>query len=306
MSPPRNIKDIQRFLGFANYYRRFLKNFSPLCRPLTDSLKKTNGEFEWTELHQHSFDELKKAFTSAPILRHLDPSKEVIIETDASNFGLGCILSQRHEGRLHPVAFHSRKMSPAERNYNIHDKKMLAIVDAFKVGRHYCHGARTIPVYTDHNNLKYFMEAKTLNGRQARSAAYLSQFDFKVIYRPGSQAGKPDALSRRLEYVVGEGEVPQTKIIQKFETVATILVEKIKFKRLKENATIPTRGSPQAAGLDLYSIEQKTVVRGGRILIGTGIAIGLPQACNRQRLHQRNQGTLGQQRPRGIPDKKRR
>ena len=117
---------------------------------------------------------------------------------------------------------------------------MLAIVDAFKVWRHYCHGAKTIPVYTDYNNLKYFMEAKTLNGRQARWAAYLSQFDFKVIYRPGSQAGKPDALSRRSEYAVGEGEVPHTKIIQKFETVATILTEKIKFKRLKEDATIPT------------------------------------------------------------------
>ena len=77
-------------------------------------------------------------------------------------------------------------MSPAEQNYDIHDKEMLAIVDAFKVWRHYFHGAKTIPVYTDHNNLKYFMEAKTLNGRQARWAAYLSQFDFKVIYRPGS------------------------------------------------------------------------------------------------------------------------
>ena len=98
-----------------------------------------------------------------------------------------------------------------------------------------------------------------------------------MIYRPGSQAGKPDALSRRSKYAVEEGEVPQTKIIQKFETVATILTEKIKFKRIKEDATIPARGSSQAAGLDLYSIEQKTIVRGGRILIGTGIAIGLPQ-----------------------------
>ena len=184
-----------------------------------------------------------------------------MIEMDASNFALGCILSQKHEGRLHPVAFYSWKMSPAERNYDIHDKEMLAIVNAFKVWRHYCHGARTIPVYTDHNNLKYFMDAKTLNGRQARWAAYLSQFDFKVIYRPGSQAGKPDALSRRLEYAVEEGEVPHTKIIQKFETIATILAEKNKFKQLREDATIPTRGSSQAAGLDLYSVEQESIVR---------------------------------------------
>ena len=273
----KNIKDIQRFLGFANYYRKFIKNFSALCRPLTDSLKKTDKEFEWTELHQHSFKELKKAFTSAPILRHFDPLKEVIIETDASNFALGCVLSQKHEGRLHPVAFHSRKMSPAERNYDIHDKEMLAIVDAFKVWRHYCHGIRTIPVYTDHNNLKYFMDTKTLNGRQARWAAYLSQFDFKVIYRPCSQAGNPDALSRRLEYAVEEGEVPHTKIIQKFETVATIMAEKIKFKQLRKDAIIPTRASSQTAGLDLYCMEQKSILRGGRTLVSTRVAIGLPQ-----------------------------
>ena len=166
---PRNIKDIQRFLGFANYYRRFIKYFSTLCRPLTDFLKKTEKEFEWTDLHQDSFERLKKAFTSASILRHFNPLKEIMIETDASNFTLGCVLSQRHRGlgQLHPVAFHSRKMLPAEQNYDIHDKEMLAIVDAFKVWRHYCHGERTIPVYTDHNNLKYLMDAKTLNGRQA-------------------------------------------------------------------------------------------------------------------------------------------
>ena len=168
-------------------------------------------------------------------------------------------------------------MSPTERTYDIHDKEMLAIVDAFKVWQHYCHETGPIPVYTDHNNLKYFMDAKALNGRQARWAAYLSQFNFKVLYGPGSQAGKPDALSRRSEYAMEEGEIPHTKIIQKFETVATILAEKIKFKRLRKDAIIPTRGSSQAAGLDLYSTEQKSVLRGGRTLVGTGVAIGLPQ-----------------------------
>ena len=113
-----------------------------------------------------------------------------------------------------------------------------------------------------------------------------------MIYRPGSQAGKPDAVSRRSEYAVEEEEVPHTKIIQKFETVATIMTEKIRFKQLKEDATIPTRGSIQAAGLDLYSIEQKTIVRGGRILVGTGKAIGLPQ------------GTYGRMAPRsGLASK---
>jgi hypothetical protein len=129
---PKNLKDVQRFLGFANFYRRFIKNFSGVARPITDLTRNKGLDFHWGPTQMVAFQQLKNAFTSTPILKYFDPSLKVIIETDASNFATGCILSQKHNGRLHPVAFHSRKMEPAEKNYNIHDKELLAVVEAFK------------------------------------------------------------------------------------------------------------------------------------------------------------------------------
>ena len=128
---PKSVKDIQRFLGFANFYRRFIKGFSGIGRPITNLLRKET-KFEWKIEATKSFTELKEAFTSAPILRHFNPELEVIIETDASNFAIGCVLSQKWEKRLHPVAFHLRKMTPAEMNYDVHDKELLALVVAFQ------------------------------------------------------------------------------------------------------------------------------------------------------------------------------
>jgi hypothetical protein len=129
---PKNLKDVQRSLGFANFYRRFIKNLSGVARPITDLTRNKGLDFHWGPMQTVAFQQLKDVFTSIPILKHFDPSLEVIIETDASNFAIGCILSQKHNGRLHPVAFHSRKMEPAEKNYDIHDKEILAVVEAFK------------------------------------------------------------------------------------------------------------------------------------------------------------------------------
>jgi len=123
------------------------------------------------------------------------------METDASDFAIGAVLSQQVEGRLHPVAFHSRKMDKAEINYEIYDKEMLAVVSAFKGWRRYLEGVRfQIIVYTDYKNLEYFATTKVLNRRQALWAQELAGYDFKIGYRPGSQNGKPDALSRQPEY----------------------------------------------------------------------------------------------------------
>jgi len=148
------------------------------------------------------------------------------METDASDFAFGAVLSQRdEENRLHPVAFHSRKFSPAEINYKIHDKELLAIVDGFKHWRRYCEGAEhQIQVFSDHQNLEYFTTTKVLNRRQARWAQELAGIDFRIYYRPGSQNGKPDAFSRRSEYRPEKGEVenqPITTVLGKkhFENV---------------------------------------------------------------------------------------
>ena len=114
---------------------------------------------------------------------------------------------------MHPVAFHSRKFLPAEINYEIHDKELLAIVDAFKHWRRYCEGAEhQIQVFTDHHNLEYFTTSKALNRRQARWAEELAGINFRVYYRPGTQNGKTDALSRRSEYRPEKGGVENQPI----------------------------------------------------------------------------------------------
>jgi len=212
---PNSLTEVQSFLGFANFYRRFIKDYSRVARPLTELTKKEIGKnWSWNEEAGAAFRELKHRFTTAPILAHFDPTRPVIMETDASDFAIEAVLSQRdEENRLHPVAFHSRKFSPAEINYEIHDKELLAIVDGFKHWRRYCEGAEhQIQVFSDHQNLEYFTTTKVLNHRQARWAQELAGIDFRIYYRPGSQNGKPDALSRRSEYRPEKGGVENQPI----------------------------------------------------------------------------------------------
>ena len=127
-----NVKDVQSFLGFANFYRRFIYGYSKLAAPLTNLTKK-NVPFEWTPECQKAFDTLKSAFTSETVLRHYDPSLPIVIETDASDYVSGGILSQYgKDGILYPVAYFSKKHNPAECNYKIYDKELMAIVRAFE------------------------------------------------------------------------------------------------------------------------------------------------------------------------------
>ena len=133
---PRNVKDVQACLGFANFYRRFIEGFSKICKPLTDLTQK-DKMFEWTSECEEAFRCLKTKFTEGPILAHFDFMRSTRVETDASDFALGAILSQLCEdNRCHPIAFHSRKFQPAEVNYDVHDKEMTAIVAAFKEWEH--------------------------------------------------------------------------------------------------------------------------------------------------------------------------
>ena len=131
-SVPRNVKDLQPLLGFANFYWRFIEGFSKICKPLTDLTQK-DKMFEWTSQCEEAFCRLKTMFTEGPILAHFDFMRSTRVETDASDFVLGAILSQLCEdNRLDPIAFHSRKFQPAEVNYDVHDKEVTTIVAAFK------------------------------------------------------------------------------------------------------------------------------------------------------------------------------
>ena len=215
---PRNVKEVQSFLGFANFYRRFIKGFSKICRPLTDLTKK-GVLWNWTEQCEEAFQGLKQSFTTAPILAHFWPDRAKMIETDASDLAKGGILSQLEPDKLwHPVAFYSKKFLPAELNYDIHDKEMVVIVDCFKEWRHFLIGCpHKIQVFTDHKNLEYFNSTKVLNRRQARWAEILSEFDFVITYRPGEKNGKADALSRRTDPELEGGSESRRTVISLFK-----------------------------------------------------------------------------------------
>ena len=199
---PKSVKDVQSFLGFANFYRKFILGYSTLTSPLTDLTRKAARKFTWSEKAGASFRQLQLAFTSAPILRHFQPHLPLTIEADASDYALGCILSQPSpQGDLHPVCFYSRKFSGAELNYPIYDKELLAVVAGFKQWRVYVEGARfPVQVYTDHKNLEYFSQARTTSRRHSRWAATLAAYDYKITYRKGAANGKADAFSRRPDY----------------------------------------------------------------------------------------------------------
>ena len=195
---PQTVKDIQAFIGFANFYRRFIHRFSQIVRPLIELTRGATGRVELTEESTAAFHQLQKAFTSAPVLAHFNPEARTIIETNASDWVVAGILSQQLEGVLRPIAYFSMKMKPAELNYPIYDKELMAIIRAFEEWRPELAGtADPIEVFSDHKALEYFMTTKQLNRRQARWAEFLSEFNFVIRYRPGKQGTKPDALTRR-------------------------------------------------------------------------------------------------------------
>uniref|UniRef100_A0A3B1KEA5 Gypsy retrotransposon integrase-like protein 1 n=1 Tax=Astyanax mexicanus TaxID=7994 RepID=A0A3B1KEA5_ASTMX len=196
---PQTIKDLQRFLGFANFYRRFIRNFSTIASPLTALTKHAAKTLTWSPSAQQAFDSLKTAFSSAPILKHPNPELPFVVEVDASESGVGAVLSQRSGSppKLFPIAFFSRKLSSAECNYGIGDRELLAVKMALEEWRHWLEGAvHPFIVYTDHKNLEYLKTAKRLNSRQARWSLFFSRFDFSISFRPGDRNTKADALSR--------------------------------------------------------------------------------------------------------------
>ncbi len=195
---PTNQREVRGFLGFANFYRRFILNYSRLAKPLYDLTKK-EAAFTWTNDCQAAFEALKARFTSKPILRHFEAHLPTRLESDASDYAIGAVLSQQHEDDLwHPLAYISRTLNPAERNYDIHDKEMLAVVFACIEWRPLLLSlSDPFVVLTDHHALEYFMTTKILNRRQARWAERLADFHFTLSYRPGTANTSADALSRR-------------------------------------------------------------------------------------------------------------
>jgi hypothetical protein len=201
---PKTVKQLQSFLGFINFYRRFIEGFSRIARSLNDLTRK-DAKWVWEQKQQQAFDDLKSHVTSSPLLVQPDVTRPFKLETDASDYATGAVLSQLCEDeKWRPVAFLSKSLSDTERNYPIHDKEMLSVIRALKEWRHLLEGAtHPIDIYNDHRNLTYFMQAQDLNRRQARWSLDLSRFQFTMHHRPGKSSGKPDALSRRIDHKEG-------------------------------------------------------------------------------------------------------
>uniref|UniRef100_A0A4W5K3E9 ribonuclease H n=1 Tax=Hucho hucho TaxID=62062 RepID=A0A4W5K3E9_9TELE len=180
---PTTVKEAQWFLGFANYYRRFIRGFGQVAAPITSLLKGGAVSLQWSAEADMAFGHLRALFTSAPVLAHPDPSLAFIVEVDASKAGIGAVRSQRSgtPPKLCPCAFFSNKLSPAERNYDVGDRELLAVVKALKVWRHWLEGAKhPFLIWTDHRNLEYIRAARRLNPRQARWAMLRSSVPLVV------------------------------------------------------------------------------------------------------------------------------
>ncbi|MBW0587173.1 hypothetical protein O181_126888 [Austropuccinia psidii MF-1] len=204
--PPRNLKTLQSFLGFANFYRHFIKNYSKKIISLTSFLKKDSC-FPLNEEALSHFHQLKEAFTTAPILSHFNPSLPTIVETDASDYALGAVLSQVSDSGKHPIEFDSLGLLSAELNYEIHDKELLGIVWALKCWRAFLLSISSpFEVLTNHSSLQYFMSSKILTLPQARWAEFLSEFHFSITYCPGPLTTLPDALLLRDDIYPERGE----------------------------------------------------------------------------------------------------
>ena len=280
---PKSVREVLMFVGFANFYRRFIEGYSRITLPLSELTRqekkggeetsprikgqrrrppspKSKGEakrergvfldkkFQLPPKAKEAFERLKAAFTKAPLLRHFNPELRIRVETDASGFAISGIISQLQEddGHWHPIAFWSRKMTDTERRYEAHDGELLAIVEVFKHWRHYLEGSRyPVVVKSDHANLRTFMEPKMkrLNGRQARWAEMLTAFDFIIEHRPGVN-NPADAPSRRPDYEPEEGKVLE-------DTLLPTLQEKLSRGLIKpeEWTNAPSEFKPLTVGM---------------------------------------------------------
>ena len=223
---PKSIKDVRSFLGFTGYYRRFIKNFASIARPLNDLLvghgtsNKKKGQqkshkktpFVWTDRQQKSFETLKEKLSNPPILAYADYSLPFSLHTDASSVGLGAVLYQKQDGQDRVVSFASRSLKPSEKNYPAHKLEFLALKWSITEKFHdYLYGA-DFEVLTDNNPLTYVFTTAKLDATGHRWLAELSNYNFSIKYRSGKKNADADALSR----------------LQESETVTTVFPEVIK------------------------------------------------------------------------------
>ncbi|XP_069975057.1 uncharacterized protein [Penaeus vannamei] len=203
---PTTKKQVRSFLGLTGYYRSFVPNFAVLALPLFDLLKKhAPNKIRWGDEQEDAFNSLKKMLCKQPILQLPNFQKPFILRTDASQDGVGAVLMQETDGEIYPVAYHSRKLKSAERNYSTVEKELLAVVDGIKKYYFYLYGDKFL-LETDHMPLESLRTSKNANARLMRWAMYLQQFNFAIRYIKGSANVGADFLSRLVENIWQDSE----------------------------------------------------------------------------------------------------
>ncbi|KAG2880403.1 hypothetical protein PC114_g22100 [Phytophthora cactorum] len=197
---PKNQKDLRKWLGLANYLHKYSANYAEMARPLSNLLKK-DAPWCWEVEHDEAFQAVKESLLRAPILALPGPDRPFSVVCDASDFAIGCALLQADaEGRERVIAFESRQLKAAEKNYPVHDKELLAMKYALVKFRVYLLGSKPFVIYTDHASLRTAAQSPRLSQRMARWFSFFAEYNFEVKYKPGRLNVVVDALSRRLNY----------------------------------------------------------------------------------------------------------
>jgi hypothetical protein len=250
---PSNVSEVQSFLGMVGYYRRFIKGFSSIARPMTELLKKDN-KFVWIPKCEESFQVIKKKLTTAPVLTLPDIHQSFVIFCDASRQGLGCVLMQNEK----VITYASRLLKPHEQNYPTHDLELAAIVHALKIWRHYLIGNKC-HIFIDHKSLKYIFTQPDLNLSQQRWLELIKDYDIEIHYHPGKANVVADALNRK-----------------PFEKKATTFLEDWKRESAQLNAYLGENGS-----MEVKPILEDLIRKAQRL---DAEIIGLTEKASREQL----------------------
>ena len=271
---PRTKTELQSFLGFANFYRRFIAGFAKVAAPL----HRLTGlvDWHWGAEEDTAFGALKLAMTSAPVLAIPNDDDPFRVQCDASNYAVGAELAQKQDGKWRTIAYLSKSLTPAQRNYEIYDRELLAIMTALDEWRHFLMGAKhMVEIHSDHKNLEYFRRPQRLNARQARWVVELQEYDFALTHRPGTAMGRPDALSRRADHAA-EQVATERSIALKTEWFRAqvdgtdLLLAGIWELRDKLDNSVSNK---LAARDPEYSTEDGLVYRRGRIVVPNDCAL---------------------------------
>ncbi|GBM38694.1 Retrovirus-related Pol polyprotein from transposon 297, partial [Araneus ventricosus] len=188
---PETVHDLRSFLGLCTYYRRFVRNFSAIARPL-HKLTEARSNFNWTEECEKSFNNLKRALITSPVLTYPRTDKEFILDTDASNEGIGAVLSQKIGNEECVIAYFSKSLGKPERNYCVTRKELLAIVKSIEHFHHYLYGRKFL-LRTDHASFRWLLNFREPEGQIARWIQRLQEYDFEIQHRKGTSHGNADA-----------------------------------------------------------------------------------------------------------------